>query len=357
MSDFPGISCFCSTYGRPRALIENSIWCFLEQDYAGPKELVILNDFDGQRYFFEHPEVRIINLTERIKPLGRKFNMNVSYCRYPLLAVWEDDDIFLKHRLSYSYNNMRDGIFHSKDAFFERTPPEIEVASNFFHSQHLFTRKLFESVGGYDEDDRCTIDISIMDRFRRQVGDYSQPIARPEDYFYIYVWSGANSFHGSGMGVENERVSDSAADVVKRQVAEGVVETGDIVLNPRPRYNFYDHLPTTSHLFRPDNPRIIYGLKEGVTIDITSRVARMCATSGQAGRWVLPGDDFARAKLFGDPIPNVVKKIYVHLPGTADSADIIEIAPSEKFDFSFLDGRLAPDLSKRNIEAVKYLEN
>jgi hypothetical protein len=40
----PGISCYCSTFGRPVNLVENSIQCFLDQDYDGPKELVILTD-------------------------------------------------------------------------------------------------------------------------------------------------------------------------------------------------------------------------------------------------------------------------------------------------------------------------
>ena len=118
--NLPGISCYCSTYGRPKILIENSIQCFLEQDWAGPKELVILNDFDKQELIFNHPEVKIINTKERIKPLGKKFNENISLCKYDLLATWEDDDIFLRNRLTYSYNNMRDDIFHTHDAFFEK---------------------------------------------------------------------------------------------------------------------------------------------------------------------------------------------------------------------------------------------
>ena len=85
--DLPGISCYCSTYGRPQALLENSIQCFLDQDYAGPKELVILNDFSEHDLVFDHPEVRIINLKERIKPLGRKFNMNIDLCSYGIVAT------------------------------------------------------------------------------------------------------------------------------------------------------------------------------------------------------------------------------------------------------------------------------
>ena len=73
----PGISCYCSTFGRPVNLVENSIQCFLDQDYDGPKELVILNDLNVQELVFDHPEVKIVNSKERIKPLGKKFNHNL----------------------------------------------------------------------------------------------------------------------------------------------------------------------------------------------------------------------------------------------------------------------------------------
>lgn len=309
MAEFPGISCYCSTYGRPTALIENAIWCFLQQDYAGPKELVILNDFDQQELIFDHPEVRIINHPSRIKPLGRKFNLNAALCKYPILAVWEDDDIFLRHRLSYSYARMRDGVFHSNDAFIEHAPGELGVMSNLFHSQHMFTRELFDRVGGYTEEDRGSIDVTLMDAIRREVGDYSQPIPT-DDLFYVYVWTGANSFHGSGMGADNIAVSDSAAEYVARQVKEGRVQTGKVYLQPKPRYDVYEYLPTNQALFRPGNLRVTYGLDGGPREDVTARIARLCTVA--AGEWTLPADDVSRAQALGDPAPNFLKQVWVH---------------------------------------------
>lgn len=238
----PGISCFCSTYGRPKRLVENAIQCFLEQDYKGPKELVILNDFAEQELVFDHPEVRIINVKERITPLGKKFNENVKLCKYPLIAVWEDDDIFLKHRLSYSQAHMKDGVFHSHNALWEKGPRQIEVTKNLFHGQLMFTRELFDRIGGYKEADVCSIDVELFNALRSECGDFSQLIPK-DKLFYVYVWQESGSYHGSGMGAADTNVSDTASRIVQQHIAEGKVSTGVIQLSPALRYNFYDYLP------------------------------------------------------------------------------------------------------------------
>ncbi len=90
MAGLPKISCFCSTYGRVRCL-EEAIHSFLQQDYCGEKELVILNDREDQVLAFEHPEVTIINSPERIEPLGKKFNRNIDFCDGDVLAAWENE--------------------------------------------------------------------------------------------------------------------------------------------------------------------------------------------------------------------------------------------------------------------------
>ncbi len=93
-------SCICLTYARPDVL-EEAIYSFLQQDYSGPKELVILNDYDQQILEFDHPEVRVINLPKRLHTVGEKRNMAVALAAHDLLFVWDDDDIYLPHRLSF----------------------------------------------------------------------------------------------------------------------------------------------------------------------------------------------------------------------------------------------------------------
>ena len=61
---YPFISCKCITYGRVHTL-EESIYSFINQEYPGKKELVIINDYPLQRLEFNHPEVKIFNLDYR----------------------------------------------------------------------------------------------------------------------------------------------------------------------------------------------------------------------------------------------------------------------------------------------------
>ena len=51
MEGQPAVSCICLTYGRPHVL-EEAIHSFLLQDYAGSKELIVLNDYAGQTLLF-----------------------------------------------------------------------------------------------------------------------------------------------------------------------------------------------------------------------------------------------------------------------------------------------------------------
>jgi glycosyltransferase involved in cell wall biosynthesis len=98
MEGLPELSCVCLTYGRP-AVLEEAIHSFLQQDYQGTKELVILNDYEDQILEFDHPEVRVINVPRRFRTVGEKRNAAVALCRHDLLFVWDDDDLYLPHRL------------------------------------------------------------------------------------------------------------------------------------------------------------------------------------------------------------------------------------------------------------------
>jgi len=69
MADQPAVSCFCLTYGRPR-MLEEAIHSFLQQDYAGPKEMIVLNDYADQTLDLDHPEVQVINVPRRCRTLG-----------------------------------------------------------------------------------------------------------------------------------------------------------------------------------------------------------------------------------------------------------------------------------------------
>lgn len=236
------VSCYCPTFGRIHCL-EEAVESFLRQDYKGPKELVILNDRDDQNIIFDHPEVKIFNMPYRITPIGAKFNTLVSLCEGNVLFCWDDDDIYLPHRISYSLERMKDGVYHTTDAFFEKSAKNIEASSNMFHSTHAISTKLFNDIGGYREYDKCSVDVDLKSDITRKLKrEYSTPTPVSER-FYIYRWSTVGTYHLSGWGGSHADVSKSTEAVVEGEKARGKVPTGDIVLKPKWSYEYTEYLP------------------------------------------------------------------------------------------------------------------
>jgi hypothetical protein len=86
---------------------------------------------------------------------------------------------------------------------------------------------------------------------------------------------------------------------------------------------------------------IYFGLDEQLLLNVTASVIEHCMSNAD-GTWTLPGDDAVRASLFGDPIPNVLKKVYVRVL-TADGKNFSEIVilSSDTVSFDYQDGRLS----------------
>jgi hypothetical protein len=231
MSNYPAISCFCSVYGKIHCLHE-LVFSFLKQDYKGVKELVILNDLAEQNIIFEHPEVKVINVKEHIRPLGRKFNTNINYCRYEIISTMEVDDIYLPHHLTYAIDNMKNGIYHCRDAWVSiGIGIPLHNSTNLFHATHCYTKELVNRVGGYSESiDNTTIDVDIITKFQKILGNYSQS-QKLKDISYIYRW-GVGGYHTSGWGTNINNVSELAEHSIKERIKCKQEPTGDVILHP-----------------------------------------------------------------------------------------------------------------------------
>ncbi len=224
----PKVSCLCPTYGRPECL-EEAIHSFLIQDYLGEKELVIVNDLPSQKLIFDHPQVRIVNLPEEVGCLGRKFNLTAKAATGEVLCVWDDDDIFLPHRLSYSIERLKNGLFHTWNAFYLSAENLVEPAYNLFHSCLAIHRDTFWGVGGYEEVDRMNVDRKLIYDLYKEYGHFSTEIPQ-SDYFYIYRWDVTGNYHVSKW--DNDSVSHSVKEYVSQKNQEGQLRTGEIVLQP-----------------------------------------------------------------------------------------------------------------------------
>lgn len=247
----PFISCHCVTYGRVPWL-EESIECFLRQDYAGRKELVIFNSLAEQDLVFEHPEVRIINAKIRPGTLGACRNACIEACQGDMVLVWDDDDIYLPHHLS-NYGSRLDGLMWlTFDKMFSGHGHEIRGFGGGGTRCLGFRMEAWKAIGGYDHRN-CGEDIEFKGRVERTGAGQNFQL-KPEEVSLIYGWgnpqvAGVGVYHLSGQGNDrpgqksgHERVGEYVAE----QIKNGVVPTGRIQLRPAWRYDYIrrvgDHL-------------------------------------------------------------------------------------------------------------------
>jgi glycosyltransferase involved in cell wall biosynthesis len=211
MNHTPLVSCICPTYNRPpeyQHLLEEAIESFMRQDNPR-KELIVLNDAPGQELHCEAEGVVIVNAAERFATLGDKHNAMVGMARGEVIAVWDDDDISLPWRLSYSVERLGDADYFNPRCYWFLPPEGLrhDHAAGISHNASVFTRAAFDLVGGYpsisngyDRD----IDQAFVSRLERVIDPRfreSPPLTR-EEWFYIYRW-GVSPSHVSG-GATND---------------------------------------------------------------------------------------------------------------------------------------------------------
>lgn len=235
MNSTPPVSCMCLTYGRPHVLAE-AIESFLRQDYAGIKELIVLNDLDCQALRFDHPEVRVINIPKRFRTVGEKRNACAALASHDLLFVWDDDDIYLPHRLSYSVKmfDPEKRFFKPRSAFALNNGVLRGPERNLFHSGSCWSRSLFDQMRGYAHMNSGQ-DLEIELLFEKIIGKGKNSDISPEDIFYIYRWAGTGSFHLSGFGrdkPEGKTGSQKVGEAVAQKLKSGELQSGEIWIEP-----------------------------------------------------------------------------------------------------------------------------
>ncbi len=265
MEELPAVSCMCLTYGRPN-LLEEAIQSFLLQDYVGPKELIVLNDCVAQQLEFEHPEVSVVNISRRFRTVGEKRNACAALAAHDLLFVWDDDDIFLPHRISYSVRmfEAKKGFFKPSRAFSLNDGKLSGPKSNLFHSGGCFSKQLFDEAHGY-----CHMgsgqDMELELAFEKIIGrGKNYDGIRPEEIYYLYRWGGTGSFHLSGFGRDKpgtESGNQKTAKYVEKQIAQRNVPSGFVKLTPQWQTDYRamvrDYLQALSAIASGDSQRPI----------------------------------------------------------------------------------------------------
>jgi len=105
---WPAVTCLCPTYGR-FACLRLALACFLAQDYAGEKRLLILNDapkhiiLEGIILDRDYTEVLVLNDPPgTYANLGEKRQALLQASSTELAAHWDDDDLYLPWHLTRS---------------------------------------------------------------------------------------------------------------------------------------------------------------------------------------------------------------------------------------------------------------
>lgn len=196
--------------------------------------MVILNDYKDQHLIYTHPEITIINQTEQITPLSKKYNKLISYTKYEYIAVLEDDDYYLKNHLKYAMDHMvADSAYRTGLGFVHtaRNQP-LHLSGNYFFASHVFSKKFFDEIGGFEEKpkDNCTFDVDFITKIQSKIGPYANK-PELEDITYIYRW-GNNHWHGSGLGTNTSTMSKTVAGFVATQKQQGKIPSGKIILEP-----------------------------------------------------------------------------------------------------------------------------
>ncbi len=154
MEDLPLVSCIMPTYGRPDYVAE-SVAMFLAQDYPN-KELIILNDCAGQVFTGNFCNIHVINETSRSPTIGEKRNRCISMANGEFVAVWDDDDIYLPWRLSFTMSEMQrlGTSFYRPTEYWAYWGSETLLSNQSApgwpgHAYVTFTKELWNAVGGY----------------------------------------------------------------------------------------------------------------------------------------------------------------------------------------------------------------
>lgn len=206
------ISCLMPTYNRmgtpAEYVVHEALECFMRQDHLD-SELIICNDTPGQTLVFDHPRVRIFN-TPRFANLSAKIQFMIDQAKGDLLCRWDDDDIHLPHRLSYSLTKLAENKeWRPSNYFFDCGHlKEVNGAGN-SHVMSLWRRSVLadfigENQGVYPQGFSGMED-QAFNRELRNAGISQEGERIPaQEIYYLYRWA-TGGYHLSGKGDSNKQ--------------------------------------------------------------------------------------------------------------------------------------------------------
>jgi hypothetical protein len=173
-------------------LLNEALGSFLLQT---PREgyeyrMLVLNDCPEQRLTCSVPGVEVVNLKDMYRDVSEKFNAGVRMCPPSWVAWWEDDDISLPDRLTYSLaftEKTECAVYKQGRAWFWEDGRITKRPANLFFGSSLFWRDTWiASPGALPGQPADRTAWESMSGVAAAVDHY--PSRR--DTHFIYRWSG-----------------------------------------------------------------------------------------------------------------------------------------------------------------------
>lgn len=225
------ISVVTLTYKR-KHILEEAIQSYLNQDYEGESEMLVINDSPDVQYVFDHPKVRIINSPTRFSSIGKKLQYGFQQAKGDYLYRLDDDDLLSPWALSivneYITENPGKDIYRCAHHYFFSNNEFASISSSInngnCYSKDFINKIEFPETSG-NEDNTIT--------FWRDANIYNGDKGR---YSMLYRW-GMYTYHISGMGnyEDNDYVLSRTDQLCEKE--EGVIE-----LNPHFKNDYYKYL-------------------------------------------------------------------------------------------------------------------
>jgi len=199
----PAVTCLCPTYGRFERL-RDALACWLLQTYPH-RRLIVLNDAEDDHLTLgpEVPGVTVWNVRPRCATLGHKRQMLLRAAHTPLVAHWDDDDLYLPGHLSRCVAERRErllagepcGCIKPRRAWWAVGPPAGFAVrgprANTFEGQMVFDRARALEHGGYPP--MVSGQARALLRRFGKAGELYKPARQPQALTYVYRW-------GDGVG-------------------------------------------------------------------------------------------------------------------------------------------------------------
>ncbi len=234
------VSIIAPTYGRSRCLAE-LLECYLLQDYEGPNELMVLNDFGGQTFMASGLErlkpnqsVNFVNLPTRYPSLGDKRNGAVEHAKYDHFLFVDDDDNFLPWYLRTTVDAYTGwGLPTWPTSHYYANGRADKLTMNYKSSSHpasyMMSKAQFDKIGRYPFVYAGGDQLLRLKAHKEFACEASRNPTKV-DAGYIYRWSN-NVYHISGSSQHNTAWIRTEQSLM-RKVGRREEPTGLITVQP-----------------------------------------------------------------------------------------------------------------------------